>query len=338
MRFLATADLHLKEYTDLPLLERILSAAREQHCDALLLGGDLLDSPFPPLELESGILALLAGWEKPVFMVAGNHDPLAVTAFYQKLPANVTLFPEGMTAYTLGENLRIYGYSALREQENRRPLEGFSVPAGETALLLGHGHFEGADFQPVRPEELGASGLKLAILGHIHKGEQRQIGATRLLVPGIPEGRGWDETGEKFVYLIDLAPGQAVVVEPLSVATRLYREVRVDLTDCADTAQILARMESFDPPADTLIRLILTGAPSESPSIAMKLYTEQTGREVLDETEPPLSIEELMEQKTLQGAFVRRAMAEINQASLAERPALEEALKLGLKALKEARL
>lgn len=337
MRFLATADLHLNDKNDLSLLERILSCAREQRCDALLIGGDLLDSPFPSAELESGILTLLAGWEKPVFLVAGNHDPLAVTALYRKLPANATVFPEGMTAYTLSEGFRVYGYSALREQEKRRPLEGFSVPAGETALLLGHGHFEGTDFQPVRPEELAASGLKLAILGHIHKGEQRQIGATRLLVPGIPEGRGWDETGEKFVYVIDLAAG-AVVIEPLSVANRLYREVRVDLTDCTDTNEMLARMESFQPEANTEIRLILTGAPLESPAIAAKLYTEQTGREVLDETETPFSIEELMEQKTLQGAFVRRAMAEINQASPEEKPALEEALKLGLRALKEARL
>lgn len=337
MRFTATADLHLKDKNDLPLLERILSAAREQRCDALLIGGDLLDSPFPPAELESGILALFAAFEKPIFLVAGNHDPLAVTALYGKLPANATVFPEGLTAYTLGEGIRLYGYSAQREQELRRPLEGFSVPAGETALLLGHGHFEGTDFQPVRPEELAASGLKLAVLGHIHKGEQRQLGATRLLVPGIPEGRGWDETGEKFIYTVDLTDG-ATVIEPHSVASRLYREVRVDLTDCADAEEMLARMNSFTPDAHTSIRLILTGAPAESPAIAIKLYTEQTGREVIDQTESLLSIEELMEQKTLQGAFVRRAMAEIRQASPAEKAALEEALKLGLRALKEAQL
>ena len=338
MRFLATADLHIKDKTDLPLLERLLACARKQQCDTLLFGGDLLDSPFPPQEVENGILALFADWGKPIFTAAGNHDPLAITALYQKLPANVTVFPEGMTAYTLGEHFRIYGYSAMREQSKRRPLEGFSVPAGETALLLGHGHFEGTDFQPVRPEELAASGLKLAILGHIHKGEQRQIGSTRLLVPGIPEGRGWDETGEKFVYTVEISPAGAVVIEPHSVAERLYREIRVDLSGCADTEEMLNRMEQIRTDPLSTVRLVLTGTPEESPAIAAKLYTERTGIETADETESPLSIEDLMGQKTLQGAFVRRAMAEINAASPEERPQLEEALKLGLRALREAKL
>ncbi|MBQ8600500.1 MAG: metallophosphoesterase [Clostridia bacterium] len=338
MRFLATADLHLSDKNDLPLLERILGCAQKQNCDALLIGGDLMNSPFPTPETESGMIALLSAWGKPIFIVAGNHDPLAVTALYQKFPSNVTVFPEGMTAYTLDENFRLYGYSALREQSKRRPLENFSVPADEIALLLGHSHFEGTDFQPVRPEELAASGLKLAILGHIHKGEQRLIGATRLLVPGIPEGRGWDETGEKFVYTVDISPDGAVVIEPHSVAERLYRQVRVDLTDCADTNEMLSRMENFQPEANTEIRLILTGTPLENPDIAARLYTEKYGREVINETEPALSMEMLMKQNTLQGHFVRKAMEDITKASPEEKPALEDALKLGLRALKEARL
>ncbi|MBQ7935432.1 MAG: metallophosphoesterase family protein [Clostridia bacterium] len=338
MRFLATADLHLKTKEDLPLLERIITAAKKQNCQSILIGGDLLDSPFPEPEAENGICTLFAQWGKPVFLVAGNHDPLAVTALYSRLPANVIVFPEGMTAYTLEPDLRLYGCSALREQSKRHPAAELSIPQGETALLLTHGHFEGTDFQPVRPEELAASGLALTILGHIHKGEQRQIGSCRLLIPGIPEGRGWDETGEKFVYIIDAHPKTGIMIEPYSVATRFFREVRVDLTDCKEPDEMLARMEQYIPPENTSIRLILTGTPLGDTQIAARLYTERYGREVLDETDPALSIETLKGQNTLQGAFVRKAMEDIEKASPEERPALEEALRLGLKALKEARL
>ena len=270
-------------------------------------------------------------------MVAGNHDPLALTALYGKLPSNVTVFPEAMTAFTLEKNLRLYGYSALREQNDRRPLADFSVPQGETSILLGHGRFEGTGFQPVHPEDLANSGLNLAILGHIHKGEQRQIGACRLLIPGIPEGRGWDETGEKLVYLVD-ADEKGIAVEPLSVALVQYRQETVNLTGCSSAEEMLIRMERYLPAPGTVVRLVLNGEVSEEADIAARLFTEKYGIEVLDHTAPALSLESLQEQNTLQGAFVRRAMADIEQAPPEERPLLEEALRTGLRALKEARL
>lgn len=337
MRFLVTADLHIQKADRLPLLERILRTAEEQVCDALLIGGDLLDSPFPEAEAEKGILSLFAQWSKPIFLVAGNHDPLALTALYGRMPANVTVFPETLTAYTLGQNLRLYGYSALREQSDRHPLAGFSVPRGETALLLGHGHFEGTDFQPVRPEELVQSGVSLAVLGHIHKGEQRQIGGCRLLIPGIPQGRGWDETGEKFVYRVD-ADEKGIAVEPLSVAEVQYRQEEAELTGCTSAEEMLTRMERHLPKANTVVRLVLTGEVAEEADIAARLFTEKYDIEVIDRTTPALSAEAMQQQNTLQGHFVRRAIKEIANAAPQERPILEEALRLGLKALKEARL
>ena len=84
--------------------------------------------------------------------------------------------------------------------------------------------------------------------------------------------------------------------------------------------------------------MILTGAPTMDPSAAAKIYSEQTGREVKDQTDPALSADLLQKQNTLQGAFVRKAMAAIEAADPADRPRLEEAMRLGLQALKEARL
>ncbi len=333
MRFLATADLHIRHQEDLPLLERILSAANEHHCDALLIAGDLLDSPFPTPEAEQGICQCFSAWGKPVFLAAGNHDPLAVTALYTRLPANVTVFPEAVTAYTLAPHLRIYGCSSLREQSTRRPAADLSVPHGETAILVTHGQFEGRTYQPILPEDLASCGLSLCICGHVHKGEQRQIGSCRLLVPGIPQGRGWDETGDKYIYLIEAE--QSIRIEPLSVAEEIWRKVALDLTGCTDTEAILSRMRAQKADAKTHLRLELIGSPDCDPSTAIRLYEEQGGR-AEDHTTPSLSLEQLKEQKTLQGAFVRKALRDLEQAAPEEKAVLEEALRLGLRALKEA--
>ncbi|MBQ6798137.1 MAG: hypothetical protein IJP11_02740 [Oscillospiraceae bacterium] len=84
--------------------------------------------------------------------------------------------------------------------------------------------------------------------------------------------------------------------------------------------------------------MILVGTACEDPTPAVQAFTERTGREVKDRSDTFGSIEELRQQNTLQGAFVRRALAELEAASEEERPRLELALRLGLQAMKEARV
>lgn len=337
MKLLATADLHIRTMEDTAILARILQAAKETSAQALLIGGDLLDRPFLDGAVEDAVRRLLSGAGLPIFLVAGNHDPAAVTALYQNLPAGVYLFPEALAGVTIAEGVRLWGYSAAREQGGINPLQGFAAPQGGVNILLGHATVDGGteSFCSIASEALGSSGLDFAVLGHIHKGEQRRIGGCRLLVPGIPEGKGFDELGEKFVYLIDTLSMQ---IEPIAVAERIWREIPLDLSGCADDGAILERMMAVEIPANTMARLILQGAPSVDPAAAAAVYTERTGREIKDRTDPSLSVEVLKKQNTLQGAFVRRAMAEIEAADEADRPRLEEALRLGLQALKEARL
>lgn len=336
MRFLAAADLHIKDRAGCAVLERLLKVRREQGCDAVLLGGDLLDTPFVGRETEEAVRGLLTEAGCPVFLAAGNHDPLAVTALYRSLPDHVQVFPAELSGYTVAEWVRVFGYSAAREQVETRFLAGFSAPADGVNILVAHGKPDGGagDFQPISTEELAGSNLQLAVVGHIHKGEQRQAGGCLLLVPGIPEGRGWDETGEKFVWVVDTAPFS---VRPVSVATRSFAEYEVDLSLCKDTGEMLAAMEAVTAPPEVEFRLILVGTVAESPAPAIRIYEEQSGREVKDCTDTFGLPEELEKQNTLQGAFVRRAMAELRAAPPEERPRLEAALRLGLQALKEAR-
>lgn len=335
MNLLATADLHIRAAEDTALLGRILSLAREKDCTAVLIGGDLLDSPFPDEATRRALLKLLETAGLPVFLTAGNHDPLAVTALYRDLSAGVQLFPETLTGLSLDGHVRLFGCSAAREQDARPPLQGFRAPEDGVNILLTHGQMGSDSFRPVQNAELAESGLQLAILGHIHKAEQRRVGACQLLVPGIPQGRGWDETGDKHVWLIQIAENGGILLEPQNVAEVVYRELEVDLTDCRED-EVLARMEAAEVPDGTVARLVLTGSPLCDPESARQLYTARYGRPVIDRTEISLSVETLQGQNTLQGAFVRRALAEIEAAPAERRPVLEEALRMGLRALKEA--
>ena len=58
-----------------------------------------------------------------------------------------------------------------------------------------------ARYDPIRKEEIAASGLAYLALGHIHKRtEPLTFGGTVCAWPGCPEGRGFDELGEKGFY------------------------------------------------------------------------------------------------------------------------------------------
>lgn len=340
MKLLATADLHIRNKEDCALLARILQKAKENACGAILISGDLLDRPFIDSETESALCALLGAAPCPVFLVAGNHDPLAVTALYGRMPGTVQVLPAEWSSYTIGEGIFLHGYSAaLEEAESLLPY-GFSAPSGGTHILLAHGQPEGSpgSFAPISAEALANAGFHLAVMGHIHQTARRRIGSCLLLVPGIPQGRGWDELGERFIYLVDADPKGGISVEACSVAERIYLELPVDLTGCADGGAMLEKMLNADIPEGAEARLILQGSPEESPEAAIRLYTERTGREVKDQTDRFGSLARLREQNTLQGAFVRRALAEIEAAAPEDRPRLERALEMGLQALKEARL
>ena len=336
MKLLLCADLHIRKKEDLGLLARIIDTARKEGCAAILIAGDLLDSPFPTRETEEAMMALLQAAALPILMVAGNHDPLDLTECYRALPENVHLFGERISSFALGEGVVVYGLSDARGSAQRSLTQAVAASEGAMKILMAHGQPDGGDetYFPISTAALSESGFSLAVLGHVHKWEQRVVGGCRILLPGIPEGRGWDETGERFIWIADIN-GPSAALAPIKIAEKTYLEYRVDITDCSEE-EILAKMEQQEIGCDIEARLILVGAPSASPEAAIRYYTAKYNRAVKDSTEAAGdSIALLMKQNTLQGAFCRRAMEEIEQASEEERPLLEEALRLGLSALKE---
>ena len=345
MKLLATADLHIKNPEDAALLERILHCAEQETCGAILIAGDLLDNPYPDRETARRLVELFSAPGCPIFLAAGNHDPLEETALYRQLPSRVKVFPAEGGSCPL-EGLTLVGRSSPKQFNDASPLAGLKAPGGLSVGVF-HGQFGGGDFQPVSAEELAESGFSLVLLGHIHKAESRQWGGCRLLVPGTPQGRGWDETGEKYAWILETDAQGGIDVTPLPVADRILKEYELELSDCTTAAEITERLEGLEIPETAQLgkttvrveaRLVLTGCLPLDPAPMAESYKARHGREVkntcrigLRPTDPAL----LKEQNTLQGAFLRRALAELEAAPAELRPALERAMELGLQALKE---
>ena len=111
-------------------------------------------------------------------------------------------------------NLVIHGAAFSGPEQPESLLAGFTAPAdGKCHIGLLHGELDGAEarYGPIRREEAAASGLCYLALGHVHKRTAPlTLGRTVCAWPGCPEGRGFDELGEKGFYEGTISDGGEV--------------------------------------------------------------------------------------------------------------------------------
>ncbi len=183
------------------LTGRLARLVLEEGAEVLLLSGDLFDGErvFPETLEQLG--DVLASLPCPVFIAPGNHDPYTAISPYalRRWPENVHIFrSEELEAVVLPDlNCVVHGAAFTSRGRTDQVLAGFAAPRdGRTHLLCLHGDVgaPGSAYGPVLREQLAASGLHYAALGHIHQysGVQRD-GNTCWAYPGCPEGRGFDE-------------------------------------------------------------------------------------------------------------------------------------------------
>lgn len=294
------------------LLDALAALAGETSADLVLLAGDLLDSErcFP--ETAQALARSLGAVPCPVFLAPGNHDFYSGRSVYAGLdwPDNVHIFrsgaPERVDLPGLG--CAVWGRAFLSPFEDASPLAGLRAP-GDGLLHLGclHGDVTPqSDYGPIAPEEIAQSGLHYLALGHIHQysGLQR-AGGTYWAYPGCPEGRGFDETGEKGVLYLEATPGQ-VSARFVPLGRRRYEVLSVDLTGAEDP---LAAVRAALPPdtARDVYRILLTGAcpPPDLPALERALAPGFYGLTLRDRTRLPQQLWGRREEDTLTGLFLR---------------------------------
>ena len=172
-------------------------------------------------------------------------------------------------------------------------------------------------------------------LGHIHKASGLQkAGDTWYAWPGCPEGRGFDETGEKTVSLIELSE-ECCRMETFSIAGRRYQVLRVDVTGSDPLLAIHTQLP--DETVSDIYRIILTGEIDQSPDLN-RLYDALSELffelQLRDETRLRRSVWERAGDDTLRGLFLMKLKKQFDAAGTEEqRLAIEQAARWGLAAL-----
>lgn len=281
---------------------RIGDICRAEGCDLALLSGDLLDGTVSRdwvRLLRDG----LAAFEVPVLISPGNHDCCIPGSPWleEKWPENVHVFSGALSSVVIPElDCRVYG-AGYESMDCQPLLEGFRAEGQERyclAVLHGDPLRPDSPYCPVTREQVQESGLDYLALGHIHKRGQMAAGGTLCGWPGCPMGRGWDETGEKGVYLVTLEEGASAQFLPLDTP-RFYQMEAVFSTDAAeDIRRVLPVGGSQD-----FYRVLLTGRGTlETNSVKLPEYPNL---QWINRVKPPVDLWQETQSDSLMGIYFR---------------------------------
>ena len=319
------------------LLGRMAQAARERAADLVLLAGDLLDSERVFQETAQALARALGDIPCPVFLSPGNHDFWSPRSVYATLdwPENVHIFSSPqMEAVELPQlGCTVWGRAFYDSRQTDSPLAGFRAPEGKgVQIMCVHGDTAPqSEYGPLSPAEIETSGLDYLALGHIHQGSGlRRAGRTFWAYPGCPEGRGFDELGQKGVLYVELEEGRAQA-QLLPLGRRQYEILPVDVTGKEPLEAVLAAL-----PQDTsehIYRIVLTGEGESPnlPALERELAPRFYGLTLRDQTRLPTDLWKRREEDTLTGLFLRAMWTKCQEEP--EERTYQMAARFGLAAL-----
>lgn len=327
--------------------DRCLALGQSHDVDAVTIGGDLWENEHVTPDTCRWVADRLGRLHLPVVMIAGNHDPLTRGGPYQRVewPENVHLLPaeRGLQKHDVGP-VSIWGMSWGASPLTSEALSQFTAPSEGTHLLLLHGTVASAAFQDdahcrFSAETVRQAGFALCLAGHLHAGGLRD---PIVLYPGSPEPLAWDETGQHAAAIIELDDGAPPQTQLIDINERRYAEITVDCggaTSSADIEQALTQaISTVDGPREGLcLRAVLRGRVEPDCRIDVSALCDPerglTQLELRNETQPAFDIEMLAEQPTAIGAFVTSLQKQIEESEQDQRPLLQLALDLGLRAM-----
>lgn len=347
--FLSTAE--RRKFERIITFEKIIDKAKENGVQIIAIAGDLFDYNGVENSLADPVFEKIASVpEIKVIFAAGNHDPLTADSPFKtrQIPENLYVLGTNDDCITFDElKLRVYGKSF--ENVYMSGEERFSVtPPDDDCinLMVIHGELKSdlnSQYNPITPKFVKGCKMDYIALGHVHKNTDiGRIGDTFFAYCGCPEGRGFDELGEKGVYIGEISKGSCNL-EFVPVCKRRYICEKINITSLNSTADIFDKIrlelkerngEDF---AENLYKIELTGLLSEDFNLNLheiwsRISDEVYFAKIKDSTETEIDFEKLSGEISLKGLFVKNMLTKIENSSEEENRILKKALNLGLKA------
>ena len=326
MKIIHTADLHLGSALDsrfpdaitkqrraevLSTFGRIIDIARAEGARAILISGDLFDSDRPfKRDKQYFFSAVRQSPDIEFFYLRGNHD---VRESYDEELPNLHTFGASPESYEI-DGVVITGIE-ISAGNCESFYTSLSLDREKTNILMLHGQISDSTGEGlIDPKRLRGRGIDYVALGHIHSFSISYPDKdTTMVYPGTPEGRGFDECGEKGIVLIDTDDLKNPTF--IKTARRTLHSVRVDVTGATEVYDVQRLIKGAAKiPREDLLRVELYGECAfDTTGIERALSDMLLGEyyfiTIKDRTRRKISLGDLSEDLSLRAEFLREVLS-----------------------------
>ena len=366
IKILHCADLHFdtpfKELTKeisqnskeelLQVFKNIIDLTINEKVQVLLIAGDVFDN----LTVNKNTLFFISNQLKRienvrVFISPGNHDPYNEKSFYKMInwPDNVYIFKGKMQSKEIEElNLVVWGAGFNNNYEHEGLINEINIDKSKINIMVIHGEVESGnsknEYNPIYLRDIEKTGIEYVALGHRHKFSGiLKSGNTNYAYSGCPQGRGFDEEGERGIIIGDIYNG-GVSLNFKSICKRKYitREVQIDDINTYD--ELISKILSLGNEEElkrNFYKIILKGKVKEHFTLKENILMEKVKDnfyyiKFIDKTIIGMNINELSMDFSIRGRFVTKIIRMIQKSNdEEEKNILQNALKLGMQCLSE---
>lgn len=208
----------------------IARLARDEHCDFVVVCGDVFEANQVDRRVITRALEALRAFEVPVYLLPGNHDPINAASVYRSTtftshcPPNVVVLHEAGARRVPGLEVEVVGapWAAKAPLEDLAGTACADLAAGDGVLrvLVAHGAVDALAPDPNNPSLIRLAGIEDAIgkglVHYVALGDRHsvtEIGTTgRIWYAGSPLATDYGEVEPNQVLLVELE-GDSVEVE-----------------------------------------------------------------------------------------------------------------------------
>ena len=329
---------------------RIVGFCKENHVDILLIAGDLFDNLTLSKEtayfIEKSLKNII---NVKVFISPGNHDPYGGKSFYNIInwPSNVHIFKDQIEKVYLEDlDINVGGYGFGKQHIKKSVLEDFTIDDEKINIMVVHGdvtnNIISSDYNPITLDQIKNSKLNYLALGHKHKYEGvEKVGDTLYAYCGCPQGRGFDELGDKGIIYGEINK-QVSEFKFIKMNKRNYETIQIDISNLFGyeeiSEQILSSIEDKDK-KNNFIKIILKGEISSEFILDEKVLQNRISEffyyvKIVDKTTSKYDIDKLSKGYSVKAIFIKKMIKKLeNEDDEQQKEIIKIALKLGIEAL-----
>lgn len=273
--FLTPAEQGRYSEARLAAVRSIAALARDEHCDFVVVSGDVFDSNQGDRQLVGRVLDAMAAFSVPVYLLPGNHDPLTAAGsvydsatFVNKCPSNVVVLRSYDPVSVPGIDVEIVG----APWETKHPLEDLvertyiDLEPGPTRVLLGHGIVDVLSPDLENPALISLVKAEQAIQdGRIHylalgdRHSVTDVGRTgRIWYSGTPLVTDYVENAPNQVLLVQIS-GNSISVEERQVGSWRFYAERFEVNGPEDVDTVARWFNELEDKRQSVVKLSFVG-------------------------------------------------------------------------------